>query len=93
MIAALSIAAMTRTLRHEDEWWAWALTGLMGASIGYERVLAGRHFYTDVVIGAAMGTLVGINIPKWHHNQKLKNQSVAFMQVDGGAVAIWKLKF
>ena len=86
-------AAMTRSLRHEGEWWPWVLTGVVGTSVAYERVEAGRHFYTDVLVGAAIGTTLGILIPKWHHDQKFKDQTIGFMPIAGGAAALWRFNF
>ncbi len=91
--AALSAAAMTRSLRHEGEWWPWVLTGVVGTSVAYERVEAGRHFYTDVLVGAAIGTTLGILIPKWHHDQKFKDQTIGFMPIAGGAAGLWRFNF
>ncbi|MBI4542902.1 MAG: phosphatase PAP2 family protein, partial [Gemmatimonadetes bacterium] len=33
------------------------------------RVVAGRHFPTDVVAGAVLGTLVGWTLPQVHRTQ------------------------
>lgn len=66
--AALSSAAMTWTLRHGPSPWPWVITLLLGASVAVERVLGGYHFPTDVLVGAAMGTAVGIGIP-WLHQR------------------------
>ncbi|MGE5413366.1 MAG: phosphatase PAP2 family protein, partial [Syntrophomonadaceae bacterium] len=46
--------------------WPWVAVGLLGGSVAVERVLAGRHFYTDVIAGAAAGTAFGIAIPLLH---------------------------
>lgn len=100
--AALSALAMTQTLRHPDRWWLWFVTGAVGASVGYERVAAGRHFPTDVVMGALAGTLVGITIPWLHRRSQSETEtgihtgasydaptlrpSLAFVPLPGGAL-------
>lgn len=65
-VAALTVGAMTYTIRHGPAWWPWAVTAGFGISIAAERVLAGQHFYTDVAVGALAGALVGWAIPKLH---------------------------
>src|SRR5919198_2488096 len=65
-LTALMVASMTYTLRHGPAWWPWVVTGIFGFSIATERVLAGRHFYSDVAVGAFSGVLVGWTIPRLH---------------------------
>jgi membrane-associated phospholipid phosphatase len=64
--AALATAAWTIHLRDGPKVWPWVVTGLVGASVGVERVLAGRHFPTDVLVGAAAGLAVGTLVPLLH---------------------------
>jgi membrane-associated phospholipid phosphatase len=64
--AALSAGAFTLRQRSGDHVWPWLVVAGVGASVAAERVLAGRHFPTDVIVGAAMGTLVGVGVP-WLH--------------------------
>jgi membrane-associated phospholipid phosphatase len=65
-VASLSAAAFTLKLRYSQQVWPWLAVGLFGAAVGAERVAAGRHFYTDVVVGALAGAAVGTAIP-WLH--------------------------
>ena len=46
----------------------WVLASVVGVS----RVVAGRHFPTDVVAGAALGTAVGMVIPRLH-SRRVRN--------------------
>jgi membrane-associated phospholipid phosphatase len=67
--SALTATSMTIGLRY-NRWLAPALiTGLVGTSVAVERVLAGYHFPSDVVVGAAVGTAVGIAVPLLHARQ------------------------
>lgn len=66
--AALGAAAMTARLRYGERWWPWAAAAVVGTGVGVERVLAGRHFPSDVVAGAAVGLGVGIAVP-WLHER------------------------
>ncbi|HSS39052.1 MAG TPA: phosphatase PAP2 family protein, partial [Polyangia bacterium] len=64
--AALSAAAVTIDARYGLTWQPWVVTLLVGGSVAVERVLAGYHFYTDVLVGAAAGTVVGTGIAVLH---------------------------
>lgn len=66
VFAALSASAMTLRLRYGERWWPWAVVGVVGSSVAFERVAAGRHFPSDVMVGAAVGTLVGVLVPALH---------------------------
>jgi membrane-associated phospholipid phosphatase len=59
------------TLRrlHPDHRWPWLVLaggGVAATLIGATRVLAGSHFPTDVLAGAAVGTAFGLLVPALH---------------------------
>ena len=64
--ATLSMAAFTIRQRHGERVWPWIVAGLLGASVGVERVASGHHFPTDVATAAVAGTAIGITVP-WLH--------------------------
>lgn len=64
--AALSTAAFTVRKRYGEQVWPWVVVGLVGASVGVERVASGHHFPTDVAVAALAGTAIGITVP-WLH--------------------------
>jgi membrane-associated phospholipid phosphatase len=66
VFAALGASAMTLRLRYGERYWPWIVTAVVGASVAVERVAAGRHFPTDVLVGAGAGTAVGIAVPALH---------------------------
>jgi membrane-associated phospholipid phosphatase len=66
--SALTAASLTYNLRHPSSVWPWVITGVYGTSVAAERVAAGRHFYTDVIVGALAGSAVGFVIP-WLHER------------------------
>jgi membrane-associated phospholipid phosphatase len=68
VVAALTAAAWTARFRYGEQGWPWVLVGVGGASVAVERVLAGRHFVTDVVVGAIAGFAVGTAVP-WLHKK------------------------
>jgi hypothetical protein len=65
-VASMSAAAMTWNLRHGGSPWPWVLTAAVGGTVAAERVLAGRHFYSDVAVGALAGFAVGTLVPFLH---------------------------
>jgi membrane-associated phospholipid phosphatase len=64
--AALSVASVTIGERYGPKLLPWLVTLVVGASVAVERVAAGWHFPTDVLMGAGVGTVVGIGIPVLH---------------------------
>ncbi len=66
VFAGLSATAMTIRYRYGEQTWPWVLTGVLGTSVAIERVADGRHFPTDVLAGALMGTAVGVLVPALH---------------------------
>ncbi len=49
-----------------------SIVGYMGASfVGLMAIMSDRHWFTDVVVGATVGTLIGYFLPKLLHNPDL----------------------
>ena len=46
--------------------WAAGLT--MGSAVGYLRIAADKHYFSDVVVGAIVGTVVGVGVPLVFHS-------------------------
>jgi membrane-associated phospholipid phosphatase len=90
--AAFALAASSgtvATLRHY-RWapWVWAQGLAIGFAAGYLRLAADRHYLTDVLTGAAMGTLVGVTVPLLHR----PGRSIRIGPVAGpgiGIVGLW----
>jgi len=87
--AALSTASVTLNRRYGLTWQPWVATAIIGASVAMERVLAGRHFYSDVVVGAIAGTATGIGVARFH----LRGPDAAIVAWtsdarDGGGLAV-----
>lgn len=70
-IAAFAAAAAVTS--ETDRWWpqgTWAVATLMygGAALaGASRMYNNRHWASDVLVGAAIGTLAGRKVVRWHH--------------------------
>ena len=91
--AALTAGSMTWTLRHGGTWWPWVVTVVVGVSVGLERVYAARHFPSDVLVGAAAGTLVGLGVPWLHSRARLGPGTVGIAPANGGALLVWGGRF
>ena len=91
--AALTAMSMTWTLRHGGTWWPWVVTVVVGTSVGLERIYAGRHFPTDVLVGAAAGTLVGLAVPWLHSRARIGPGTLRLTPVEGGAMLAWSGRF
>jgi len=72
--------ARTHALRHPGSDANWAVYGgavLVGAAVGALRVAAGRHFPTDVLVGAVAGTAIGLLVPALHAPTPLEDGSIS----------------
>jgi membrane-associated phospholipid phosphatase len=71
--------ARTFALRHPHSRYRWLVYTAAaggGATVGSLRVLSGRHFPTDVLMGAAAGTSIGFLIPQLHRKNSLPVVSI-----------------
>jgi membrane-associated phospholipid phosphatase len=66
VVAALSATAVTLEARHGQRVWPWLMVAAIGGMVAAERIAAGRHFYTDVAVGAVAGAAVGTLVPIAH---------------------------
>jgi membrane-associated phospholipid phosphatase len=92
VFAALSATAMTIRLRYGEKTWPWVVTAVLGSSVAVERVADGRHFPTDVMAGAVMGTAVGIVVP-WLHSRSKSSGSPSASVLPHGFLIGWHLQF
>lgn len=86
--SALTAGAMNVTLRHGHHWWPWLVTGLVGTSVAVERVLGGYHFRTDVMVGALVGSAIGITVPLLHARQSKLGVRVGALPGSADAFAL-----
>jgi len=91
---AFSTAAATFTvasLRAYPGAWIAGTAGLAAAAfVGYLRMAADAHYFTDVLAGAAVGGLVGFAVPYLFHGRKDPSEPGAISPAPGGiAVTLW----
>ena len=86
--AALSAAAMTMRLRHGEKYWPWLVTLAVGSSVAIERVADGRHFPSDVIVGAIMGTATGIAVPLLHTRHASQTGGLTVRPLPTGGIAL-----
>ncbi|HTU63946.1 MAG TPA: phosphatase PAP2 family protein [Polyangiales bacterium] len=83
---ALGMAyAQTFAYRHPDSpyrFLAYAGAVLAGGVIGATRIAAGKHFPSDVLVGAAAGTAIGLVVP-WLH-RKSEEVQLSFSATPSG---------
>ena len=79
---ALAVSSGTvASLRNRSEApWIWAGGLALAGFTSYLRVAADRHYLTDVLAGAAMGSFVGFAIPFFFHSPDEKKSSSNNMQ-------------
>ena len=76
--ASMVFLAQTYAAFHPDSRWkpvVWC-AGLSAATlVGVHRILAGKHFPTDVLVGALVGSFIGFVIPKLHEMEPMAKHS------------------
>jgi len=88
--ALVTAAGTVSELRgYKHRWLIWAVGLPAAASVGLLRMGAGRHYLTDVLVGAAAGTLFGVGMPLLLHGRQEESQSQSrtarmSMNVSGG---------
>ena len=68
--------------------WVWAGGLTLAATTGYLRIAADKHYLTDVVAGAAIGSLVGFLVPYGLHRPRSGGE-VGAEPVSRGAMVTW----
>ncbi len=46
--------------------WVWGGSLTVASTVGYLRYRSGKHYTTDIIVGAALGALVGYVVPRLH---------------------------
>ncbi len=61
------------------KYWLFAAAMIPPAMVGRFRVKGGKHFYTDILIGTAMGAASGILTPQLH--KVTRNSKMSFVPI------------
>lgn len=92
--------ARTFALRHPKSRYRWAVysaVGATGATVGWMRVRARKHFPTDVITGAAAGGAVGLSVawlhPKRGRSGATLSPNIRISPLRSGAVVSLQLPF
>jgi membrane-associated phospholipid phosphatase len=93
--ASTAFATVTATFvtlhrLHPDSRWPWYVLGAGGAAaafVGATRILAGEHFPTDVVAGAAVGAAIGLIVPALHAAPS-RMSAVPLAVASGGGIGL-----
>jgi membrane-associated phospholipid phosphatase len=64
--------------------WLWAVGLPVAASVGLLRMGAGKHYLTDVAVGAVLGTASGLAVPLLLHGRKPPASGGLSLQVTAG---------
>lgn len=89
--ALVSAAGTVAHLRgYRNSWLIWAVGLPLAASVGYLRMAADKHYLTDVLAGALIGTAVGWALPTLLHGRtgELLRGTSSSLAVAPGQVAL-----
>jgi hypothetical protein len=74
--------------------WIWASGLTIAATTGYLRIAGDKHYFTDVLTGAAVGSFVGFAVPYWlHRGGGEAATSLGAAWSGGGPVLSWSGTF
>jgi membrane-associated phospholipid phosphatase len=82
-LAFMSAGFLTSILLKDypDSGWKMPVISIgysMAAAVAVSRIRSGSHFLTDVITGAAIGSLYGYLVPALHLNKKQNNTNITF---------------
>jgi membrane-associated phospholipid phosphatase len=64
----------------------WASGATLASATAIMRVRAGKHFYSDVLFGAALGAIAGWVVPRLHHQGGVALDPQEWAAIGGGVV-------
>ena len=64
----------------KGKFWIWAGAAAIPATVGYYRLQAGQHFFTDVLLGYGLGAVTGYFVPELH---KVENRTIEIVPSAG----------
>ena len=89
---AFAIATSAGMVAHERgyklEPVVWGVGYGIATSVGYLRIAADRHYFTDVATGAVIGTGIGVAVPLLFHHGVLAEHGVSLVPTGRGAMVV-----
>lgn len=89
--AGIAVAATLLPHRYPElnPAYVWAVGGSLAATVAGLRVAAGKHYPSDVLVGAAVGSAFGWAFARWHLPGKAHDHGQVVLQPDprGGLIA------
>ncbi len=68
---ATSTGAVASIRGYEGAPWVWGVGLGLAAATAYLRIAADSHYFSDVLVGAAVGTAVGLLVPHLLHKERV----------------------
>jgi membrane-associated phospholipid phosphatase len=71
--------------------WVWGIGLGLASTVAYLRVAGDKHYLTDVLVGAAVGSAMGIAIPRWLHGPEEESPApgLSLVPVFGGIAFVF----
>jgi hypothetical protein len=66
-------------------WFLYGAATIPPALVGYYRIQGGKHFLSDVIVGAVLGGAAGVLVPHLHRRTRTERLSAVPLFFDGGA--------
>jgi len=71
--AAVTAFAVTYWLRHPDDPLRWVVLfagQALALGVGFLKIEAGYHYPTDIMVGALVGSSIGVLVPMLHTDER-----------------------
>ena len=73
--------------------WIWASGLTLAGATGYLRMAGDKHYFTDVLTGAVVGSFVGFAVPYWLHRGKSGESAAVGAAWSRGPLLSWSGTF
>jgi hypothetical protein len=82
LVVSAGTVAELRGYKHRG--WIWAVGLPMATSVGLLRIAADKHYLTDVLVGAVVGSAFGVAVPLLLHGRVNEAPGATALRVTGG---------
>lgn len=84
-VSMMTALAMTQHYRNGPSAGYWIADAVVALTVAGGVIASGRHFYTDVLAGGAIGFGIGVLVPWIHHRSRV---SVGFSSTENGGMLV-----